>query len=207
MADIFLLFGSCLAVVYQLFLALGAEIENHSLALEVRHIIRLAILGEVVSETREEEFALLLEDDRTSAEEDIGFDFVALLEELDSVLELEVVIMIVGLWTETDLLDFLLLSVRFCLFLFFLLRVEEFLVIDYSADRRRSGRSDLNEVEVEIICYFHSLLKRVDALLYVFADKAHLCHTANFVVNAMRIFFNNTTTAWSGSNSCYSFSV
>ena len=148
MADIFLLFGSCLAVVCQLFLALWADIEYHSFTLEVWHVVGFAIFGKVSCETREEEFALLLEDDGTSTEEDIGFDLVALFEELDGMLELEVVIMIVGLRAETNLFDFLLFSVCFCLFLFFLLCVEEFLVINNPANRRSSGRSNLNEVEV-----------------------------------------------------------
>jgi hypothetical protein len=42
-------------------------------------------------------------------------------------------------------------------------------------------------------------------LLYVVADEAHLLDTADFVVNTMRVLFNNTTTAWSRSNSCYMF--
>jgi len=51
----------------------------------------------------------------------------------------------------------------------------------------------------------HCLLERVDALLYIVADKAHLGYTADFVIDAMRIFFNDTTAARSGRNSCYCF--
>ena len=116
-----------------LLLALRADVKYHSFALEVGYIIRFAVLGEVGSEAREEEFTLFLEDDGTSAEEDIGFDFIALFEELDGMLELEVVIMIIGLGTETDLFDFLLFGICFCLFLFFLLSVEEFLIVHYPA--------------------------------------------------------------------------
>jgi hypothetical protein len=32
-----------------------------------------------------------------------------------------------------------------------------------------------------------------------------LRHTFDLIVNTIRIFFDNTTTAWSGSNSCYCF--
>ena len=184
-------------------MALGAQEHNHPFALEVWHIIRLAVFLQISSESCEEEFTLLLEDDGTSAEEDIGFHFVALFEELDGMLEFEVVIMIVGLGTETDLFDFLLFLVRLRLFLFFLLGVEEFLVV-YDAAYRRVGRcSDLDEVEVLVIGNFHCLLERVDTGLYVVADKAHLCHTADLIVDTVRIFFDNTTTTWSGSNSCY----
>ncbi len=143
-----LLLCSYVAAAMQLFLALGAEVEDHPLALEVRHIVRLAIFGEVRCEACEEEFTLLLEDDGSSAEEDVGFHFVAFFEELDSVLELEVIVMIVGLRTETDLLDFLLLGIGFRLFLLFLLRVEELLVVHYAAHGRSRSRSNLDQVEV-----------------------------------------------------------
>ena len=118
-------------------------------------------------------------------------------------LELEVIVMIVGLGTETDLFDLLLLGIRFRLFLFFLLCVEEFLVIHDAAYGRISRSSDLDEVEVLVIGNFHCLLEGVDTLLYVVANKANLGHTADLIVDAMRIFFDNTTTTWSGSNSCY----
>ena len=184
-------------------MALRADVHDHPFTLEVRYIIGFAVLGEVVSEAREEEFTLLLEDDGSSAEEDVGFDFVAFFKELDGMLELEVIVMIVGLGTETDLFDLLLLGIRFRLFLFLFLCVEEFLVIHDAAYGRIGRSSDLDEVEVLVIGNFHCLLEGVDTLLYVVANKANLSHTADLIVDAMRIFFDNTTTTWSGSNSCY----
>ena len=124
-------------------MALRRNEHDHSFAFEVRNIIGFAVLGEVSSEAREQEFSLLFEHDRASAEEDIGFHFIAFFEELDSVLELEVIVMIVGLGTETDLFHFLLLGIRFCLFLLFLLRVEEFLIIYDAAHGRIGCSSDL----------------------------------------------------------------
>ena len=200
-----LLLFSYFSVTFQLLLALGADIEYHSFALKIRHIVRLAILSEVSGETCEEQLALFLEDDRASAEEDIGFNLVAFFQELDGMLEFEVVIVVIGLRTESDLLHLLLFLVGLSLFLLFLLCVEEFLVVNHPADRRVSGRSYLDEIKILLIRYFHSLLKRVDALLYVVADEANLCDAANLVIDTMRVFFNNTTTAWSGSNSCYMF--
>lgn len=139
-----LLLCSYVAAAMQLFLAFGADVQNHSFALEVWYIVGFAVFSEVVGKACEKEFSLLFEDDGTSAEEDIGFHFVALFEELDGMLEFEVVIMIVGLWAETDLLHLLLLLVGFRLFLFFLLGVEEFLIVHYSAYRRIRRCSDLN---------------------------------------------------------------
>ena len=189
-----------------LLLALGAEEEDHAFPLQRRHIVRFAVLGKVISKACQEEFSLLFEDDGASAEEDIGFDLVALLEELDGMFELEVVIMVIRLRTETDFLDLLLLLVSLRLFLFLLLRVEELLVINNTADRRIRCSRNLDEVEVLLISHLHSLLKRVDALLYIVAYKAHLLNPTYLVVNTMRVLFDNSTTAWPLRNSCYSFS-
>ena len=188
-----------------LLLAPRADEEDHSLALEGWHIIGFAVFSEVGSEAREEEFALLLEDDGPSAEEDISFHFVSFFEELDSVLELEVVIVVIGLRTETDLLHLLLFLVRLRFLLLFLLSVKELLVVNDAADRRSSSRSDLDEIKVLLICNSHCLLIGVDTGLYIFANEAHLLDTADFVVDTMRVLFNNSTTAWSLRDSCYMF--
>jgi hypothetical protein len=50
-------------------------------------------------------------------------------------------------------------------------------------------------------------LKRVDTLLYVVADKAYLQDTADFIIDTMRILFDNTTAARSGINSCYMLTI
>ena len=186
-------------------MTLRAEVEYHPLALEVRYIVGFAVFGAVGSKARQQEFSLFLEDDGASAEEDVGFDFIALLEELDGMFELEVVVMVVRLRSEPDFLNFLLLGVCLGLFLLFLLGVQEFLVIYDTANRGGGRRRYLNEVEVLLVRNMHSLLKRVDALFYVVADKAYLGHTTNLVVNTVWVFFNNATASRSGSNSCYCF--
>ena len=184
---------------------LGAEVEDHPLALEVRYIIGFAVLGEVGREAREEEFTLLLEDDGSSAEEDIGFDFVAFLEKLDSVLELEVIVMIVRLRSEADFLDFLLLSIGFGLFLLFLCGIEELLVVHNAAHGRSRSRSDLDQIEVQIISNLHCLLEGVDTLLYIVADEAHFLNVADLIIDTMWILFDNSTAARSVRGCCYSF--
>ncbi len=189
-----------------LFLALGADEEDHSLALEGRHVIGFAILGEVSRKTREKEFALFLEDDGASAEEDIRFDFVAFLEELDGVLELEVVVVVIGLRAESDLLDLLLFLVSLGFFLLFLLVVEELLVVDDAAHGWCGSRRDLDEIQILLIGHSQGLLEGVDTLLYVVANQANLLDSADFIVDTMRVLFDNSTTAWSRRNSCYSFS-
>jgi len=188
-----------------LFLALRADEHNHSLPLEVRHIIRFTEVSKVVRETCEKQFSLFLEYDGPSSEEDVCFDLVSLLQELLRVLEFEVVIMVVRLRSESDFLYFLLFLVRLRLFLLLLLGIEEFLVVNNSANRWVSGCSYFDKIKVLFVRNAHSLLERINTLLYIVADEAHLLYSANLVVNTMRIFFDNTTTAWSVGNCCYSF--
>ena len=190
---------------FVLLLTLGAQEHNHPFSLEVWDVIRLAEFFEVCRESCEEEFALLLEDDGPSAEEDISFDFVSLFEELLCMFEFEVVIVVIGLRTEPYFLHLLFFLVSLRLFLFFLLRIEELLVVHDSADRRVSRCSDFDEVEVLLVRDSHGLLEGIDPRLNIVANKAYLCDSANFVVNTMRVFFDNTTATRSGSNSCYSF--
>jgi len=190
-----------------LLLTLRADEHDHSFALEVWYIVRFAVLGQVSCEASQQEFTLLFEHDRASAEEDVSLHFVAFFEELDGVFEFEVIIVVIRLRTEPDLLHLLFFLISLRLFLFFLLCVEELLVVNDSADRWIRGGCDLDEVQILLIRDFHSLLERVDTLFYIIANKAHLCDSANLVIDTMRVFFNNSTAARSGSNSCYSFSV
>ena len=196
---ILVLLSTCLLVT------LGADEHDHPFALEVWYIVRFAVLGQVSSEASQQEFALLFEHDRASAEEDVSLHFVAFFEELDGVFELEVIIVVIRLRTEPDLLHLLFFLVSLRLFLFFLLCVEELLVVNDTAYRRVGGRRYFDQIKVLVVRYTHSLLKRVDTLFYIVADKAHLCDTANLIVNTMRVFFNHTTATRSGLRSCYSF--
>ena len=183
--------------------ALWTNEHDHSFTLEVWHILRLTKLLQVRSKSRQEQFTLLFEDDRTSAEEDIGLHFVAFLEEFLGMLKLEVIIMIIGLRSKTNLFNFLLFLVGFRLFLLFLLRVEELLVVDNTTNRRVGSRRNLDEVKILLIGYVHSLLKGVNTLLYIIAYEAHLQDTADFIIDTMRVFFDNTTATRSLRNSCY----
>lgn len=190
-----------------LFITLRADEHDHSFALEVWYIVGFAVLFEVSGKAREQQFALLFEDDGASAEEDVSFHFIAFLEELLRMFELEVIVMIVGLRTETDLFHLLLLLVSFRLLLLFLLRIEELLVVNNSADRRIGRRRYLDQVEVLLISNMHCLLKRVDALLYIVADEANLSDTADLIVDTMRVLFDDATATRSGSNSCYMLTI
>ena len=90
---------------------------------------------------------MFLEEDATSAEEDISLDFVAFAEEAFGVFELEVVIVVVGLGTETDLFDFHLHLYGFQLLLYLLLLGEAFRVVDQSTNWRMRIGADLDEID------------------------------------------------------------
>ena len=99
----------------------GRKHDGHALAFKHRHLLELAELFKVVGKAKKKHLALLLEKDRTSAEEHVGLYLGALFEEALSMLELEVVVVIVGLRSETYLLHnylgrlgLLLLESLFC---------------------------------------------------------------------------------------------
>ena len=75
---------------------LRREDHVHLLAVELGHHLHLGELFEVGGEAQQQNLALLLEDDRTAAEEDVSLDLGALFKKVLSVFELEVVVVIVG---------------------------------------------------------------------------------------------------------------
>ena len=84
---------------------LGREHDGHALSLEHGHLVQLAIFLQVIGKPEQQHLALLLEQDGTSLEEDVALHLGTFLEETDGVLQLEVVVMLVGLWSETYFLD------------------------------------------------------------------------------------------------------
>ena len=72
----------------------------HLLAVEPGHRLHFGELFEIGGKAQQQDFALLLEDDRTAAEEDVSLDFGPLLEEVLRVLEFEIVVVVVGLGPE-----------------------------------------------------------------------------------------------------------
>ena len=147
-------FGLCLSRLVVSFLLtllrlssfLRSEGEEHLLTFERRHALNLGELFEVVGKAEEEHFTLFFEDDGAPFEEDVSLHLVAVAEELLSVLELEGVVGIARLGSETYFLNFDLdlLSFEFLCFLFLL--VEELGVVDESTYRRLCVRRYLYKV-------------------------------------------------------------
>ena len=91
--------------VVKLFLLYRSNHHQHPLSFELRHLLGLSVLLEVDRKSQEKFFALLGEEDRTSAEEDICLDLVALLQETLRMVEFELVVVLICLRPEADLLD------------------------------------------------------------------------------------------------------
>ena len=165
----------------------GREHDDHAFAFKQGHLFDLAVVFEVVGKAEQKNFALLFEQNGAAFEENVGLYLGAFLEEADGVFELEVIVVVVGLRTETDFLnnDFDGLGFLFLLVLFLL--VEELLVVKDFADGGLGVGRDFNEVEFLLVGHSQGLLNGVDALLNVVADQAHLLG-ADAVVDSMLLF-------------------
>ena len=126
-------------------------------------MVHFAVVFEVVGETKQQYFALFFEQNRAAFEEYVCFDLGAFAQEAYGVLELEVVVVVVGLRTETDFFDYYFCGFGFDLFCFLFLLVEVLLVVEDFADRGICLGGDFDQVEFEVFGYLTSLLNGVDA--------------------------------------------
>ena len=101
-------------------------------------------------------------------------------------LELEVVVMVVGLRAESYLLDHYLGGLLFLFLLALLLLVEELLIVDHAAHGRLGRRRDLHEVELLALRDLEGLGYGIHALLDVVAHEAHLSG-AYMLVGGIRV--------------------
>ncbi len=106
---------------------------------------------------------------------DGGLHLGALLEELLGMLQLELEVMLVGIWAEPYLLKNHLGGIRLHLFCLLPLLVKELLVVEYLAHRRISLVADKHQVEFHLIRHGQGLGNWVNTLLGdILSDKAHL---------------------------------
>ena len=148
-----------------LFLFDGRYHNVHTLALQRRHILGTAEFLELDCETQKLLLALVLEHYRTAAEEYRRLDLRTLLEELLSVLQLELEVVFVGVGAETDLLHDDLGGVGFHLLGLLLLLIQILLVVEYLAHRRIGLVADQNQIELKLIREGQSLGKGIYPLL------------------------------------------
>ena len=152
----------CQRVTRVLFL-FGGDHDDHSFAFEHGHLVYFAVVFEVVGKAEQEYFALFFEEDGAAFEEYIGFDLGAFGEESHGVLELEVVVVVVGLRPETDFFDYYFGGFGFDFFCFLFLLVEVLLVVEDFAHGWICLGRDFHQVEFEVFGYLTSLLNGVDA--------------------------------------------
>ena len=159
----------------------------HLLAVEPGHRLHFGELFEIGGKAQQQDFALLLEDDRTAAEEDVSLDLGALFQKVLSVFELEVVVVIVGLGAETNLLDDHLHLLGLDLLGLFLLLVQELLVVCDAADGGIGLGRNFDQVELHLVRQTQGVADRHDLrLLHVVAHHAHL-GCGDLLVDAVRI--------------------
>ena len=174
----------------------------HLLAVEPGHRLHFGELFEVGGEAEQQDFALLLEDDRTAAEEDVSLDLGPLLEEVLRVFELEIVVVVVGLGAEADLLhdDFRLVGLQFLGLL--LLLVKEFLVIGDAAYGRLGLGRDLDQVEFHLVRQAQCVADRHHLRLGdVVAHHAHL-GSRDLLVDAVGVLLLGRSASESGVACC-----
>ncbi len=165
----------------------GREIHRHALPFEHGHGFHLAIVLEIIGETQEQHFTLFLEEDASSTEEDISLDFVAFTEEAFGVLELEVVIVVVGLRAEANLFDFHLHLLGFQLLLLLLLLVEEFRIIDQSTNGGLRIGADLDEIYSLLLRESKSIASLHNGAFGIVLHDTHFAYTDLFVYAILRL--------------------
>ncbi len=170
----------------------GRKHDGHALAFKHRHLLELAELFKVVGKAKKKHLALLLEKDRTSAEEHVGLYLGALFEEALSMLELEVVVVIVGLRSETYLLHNYLGRLGLLLLESLFLLVKELLVVENLAYRRHSLGRNLHEVKLLLLSKTQSLLNGIYAIFDIIADNAYFAGT-DTLVYGIWFFFTRST--------------
>ena len=147
---------------------------DHPLALQLRHLFGLAEFLELKCETQQQFLTLLGEEDRASAEEYIGLDLGAFLQETLGVVELELIVVLVGLRAETDFLDDHLRRIGFLLLRLLFLLIDEFLIVNDLAHGRLGVRGDLNQIQFPLLSHLQCLCNRINTLFgYIVTHNAH----------------------------------
>ena len=128
-----------------------------------------------------------------TTEEDVCLHLCALLQEVLGVAQLEVVVVIVGLRTETDLLDYDLHGFGLDLLSLTLLLIQELLIVGDTAHRGIGLGRNLEQVELHLVGQLDSLANREhDGIFDIVAYDAYL-RCSDLVIDAMRILLLGAT--------------
>ena len=166
----------------------------HPLAFEPGLRLYLAVLFKSLGEPVEQLKAAILKHNGPPNELDVRLYFGAFFQKVNSVLELKVKVVIVGIRAEANFFDNDLRRVGLDLFLLFLLLVLELGVVNDPANGRYGIGRHLNKVKVLSLSHGLRLVGFIDALLYVFTDHPYFAGQ-DALVNFVRFF--NHATGWS----------
>ena len=181
-----------------LLLFLGCDNHLHTFAFEFGHLFRLAIFEQRFGKFQQLGLALLFVEDGTSAEEDLHLHFVALLQETDGMIQFELKVMIVGLGTQSNLLDDNLGGVGFLLLLAFLLLIEIFLILYNLAHRRIGIGADLDQIQPLVVSHREGFTQGIDVVVGIVAHHAHHRCCYLIVDTMFRLLLDGATSTPSG---------
>lgn len=144
-------------------------------------------------EAQQQQFALLFEDDGSSTEENESLELGSVFEEFSGVLELEGVVMVIGLRSKADFLDdnFLCLGGDFLLLL--LLVVQELLVVNDFTNRRIGFFSDEYQIQLLLLGAGQGRTRVNDNGFFAVLNQANT-RCADFVIDSVGVLF--FTSAW-----------
>ena len=157
------------------FLLVGRNYHCHTLPLKDRHAFGTAVVFKFNRKPQQLFLSLVLEHDGPSAEEYGRLDLGTFLKELLRMLEFELEVMLVGIRTETDLLDDNLRGIGFHFLCLLLLLIEVLLVIEDPAHRRIGLCADLHQVKFELVRHLQRLCNGIyTGFRDILPDQAHL---------------------------------
>src|SRR5262245_61083756 len=167
---------------------LRGQQHHHLPALQFRKLFHDAVRLQVSADALEEPDAELLMRHLAAAEAQRYLRLVAFAQEPDQVPELDLVVALVGPWSELHFLDLDLLELELGLVRALCLPVLEFAEVHDPANRGLGERGDLHEIELRRVRTRHRVRNRHDTnLLTVLTNQANL-GGGDLAVDSLRSF-------------------
>lgn len=186
------------SVIFLVLLTFGGfrrKYDTHPLAFQLRKLIDLAVVLELLREFQQQNLSAFLEYNRPPDEVDIGLHLCPIFQKIYRMLEFKVEIMIVGIWPEPDFFHHRFLSLGFYLLLLFLLFVFEFGIVNHLTNRRIGIRRNLDKIETQVLCDLNSIAYRVNADGDIFTYHTHLSGIYS-IIDTVRFLYATPIPIW-----------
>ena len=171
-----------------------SKYQNHPLSFETRHLLYFRQIFEIGRKAQQKDLSLIFEHDLTAPEKDISFYFGSLFQKVLGMLQFEIVVMIIGIGSETDLLNHHFRDFCLDLLRLFLLLIEEFRIIDNPTDGGIGFRGDLHQIQTQLFGLIERFAQRYDHRLFdIFAHKSDLRGRYEIVDSMRSLFFLHTS--------------